>query len=169
MKYFRVLAVVGIVLITGFGIRPLRAGLAESRVALERLQKEKTEKVGELSRLQQLLSAKDSSARLASALPTGRHQAEFLADLINVLRTAELSVSTITFMETFDSSVGATRMSARFRLEGSFQQLYSFLKAIEVLPRFTALENFDISTKEKDGALLASLSATVYTFFVPES
>lgn len=169
MKYFRVLAVVAIVLIAGMGLRPLQSGLKESRETLKELQKTKTKKIKELAKLQALAASEETPGQLAQQIPVGRNQAQFLADMVNVLRSSELPVTSISFSESFDSTVGATRLSARFRIEGSLQKLYSFLKAVEALPRFTALDKFDINTQEKNGELSVSLPATLYTFFVLES
>jgi Tfp pilus assembly protein PilO len=105
------------------------------------------------------------------ALPQTKNQTEILAQLQNIAGTTGLTLSTVTFPSpaglpnNTSQTVPAGTVLAlpvSFQLQGSYQQLQSFLTKVETLNRFTNVTTLAIQRPDKTKPITYSMTLNAY-------
>ncbi len=106
-----------------------------------------------------------------AALPRTKNQTAILAQLQNLAGSAGLSLTSVAFpspvgLPTNTSQTvqtgAALALPITFQLQGTYQQLQTFLTSVENLNRFTNVTNLAISRPDKSKPIVYSMTVNAY-------
>ena len=154
MKTWKIVFVVVLVSLVGFGIFPLKKKVAKLRTENSKLLQTKKEKVAELKELQSGLKdgKKDGLIDPEIRIPRNLDQTELLIDLQRIASQTNIILpNNWSFNVSEDKDLNITKLEVSFPIKGSRGGIYKFLQLLEKNERFLAVQGLSISSTKEDG------------------
>ena len=124
MKTWKILTLVGLVLVAGFGVIPLRNSIKELKLTHASLEQQKKGKIVEYERLKQLAEREGGEIEiLTKRIPSRPEQEKLIRDLRQITKESGFTFAGLQFSKGFNSMVGAQQLSVSFSAEGSRGQI----------------------------------------------
>lgn len=165
MKNWKILLLLALICVIGFGIIPFQKQVSALKKQEITLAEKKEKLANEFKRIQknfQELSAENEGKR-SIQIPVGYNQETFLSDIERITQKNGFVVDNISFSLGYNDAVRSQQINARFELKGARQNIYNFLLDVEQNPNFMGMESFNLASNGNDGK--STIGVELYSFF----
>lgn len=165
MKTWKILFIVIIVSIIGFGVFPLKKSIDSLKVENQKLSQEKKKKIAEHKELSGQNIEGKGILDPELEIPRKLEQTELLIDLQKIASQTNIQLpDSWSFSVVKDSDLDISELGISFPIKGSRGDIYKFIQLVEKNKRLLKIERLAISTFYENNILVSEMTVNLQAF-----
>jgi hypothetical protein len=165
MKTWKILLLVGMICLVGFGIFPLNKSIEGLEIKNQKLSDKKEQKTEELKELMGAQKTGKGMVDPEVEIPAKLLQTELILDLKEIAsKTGIILPKNWNFSIKYDSDLEVSVLALSFSIKNHRGNIYKFLQLLEQNPRLLGVDGLRIQTIYKGKEKLSEIVINLYAF-----